>query len=147
MLRIVIVGLVIFLIQILELNCQQQYVITLLLLDNGTLVPVARPPAPPSYTLSTKVIAGLFLFLIFFITFAGNVILISTIGSSLTLKRIPHNILLLQLGICGLFEVVLNVSMSTAYLLTQPWRLTRYEFFGVPEKINSCILFIELCAK
>ena len=107
-------------------DCQQQYVITLLLLDNGTLVPVARPPAPPSYTLSTKVIAGLFLFLIFFVTFAGNVILISTIGSSLTLKRVPHNIVLLQLGICGLFEVVLNVSMITAYLLTQPWRLGRY---------------------
>ena len=104
---------------------RQQYVITLLLLDNGTLVPVARPPPPATYTLSTKVIAGLFLFLIFFIAFVGNVILISTIGSSLTLKRIPHNIVLLQLGVCGLVEVILNIGLSTSYLLTQPWRLGR----------------------
>ena len=104
---------------------QQQYVITLLLLDNGTLVPVARPPPPTSYTLSTKVIAALFLFLIFFIAFSANVILISTVGSSLTLRRMPHNILLLQLGVCGLLESVLNIGLSTAYLLTQPWRMGR----------------------
>ena len=104
---------------------QQQYVITLLLLDNGTLVPVARSPPPTSYTLSTKVIAALFLFLVFFISFSANVILISTVGSSLTLRRIPHNILILQLGVCGLVESVLNIGLSTAYLLTQPWRLGR----------------------
>ena len=104
---------------------QQQYVITLLLLDNGTLVPVARSPPPTSYTLSTKVIAALFLFLVFFISFSANVILISTVGSSLTLRRIPHNILILQLGVCGLVESVLNIGLSTGYLLTQPWRLGR----------------------
>ena len=104
---------------------EQQYVITLLLLDNGTLVPVARSPPPTSYTLSTKVIAALFLFLVFFISFSANVILISTVGSSLTLRRIPHNILILQLGVCGLVESVLNIGLSTGYLLTQPWRLGR----------------------
>ena len=121
-----LIEILLFLYQVINVVGQkQQYVITLLLLDNGTLVPVARPPPPPSYTLSTKVIAGLFLFLIFFIAFVGNVILISTIGSSLTLKRIPHNIVLLQLGVCGLLEVILNLGLSTTYLLTQPWRLGR----------------------
>ena len=109
-----------------QVSCdQQQYVITLLLLDNGTLVPVARPPPPTSYTLSTKVIAALFLFLIFFIAFSANVILISTVGSSLTLRRMPHNIVILQLGLCGLVESVLNIGLSTGYLLTQPWRMGR----------------------
>ena len=109
-----------------HISCQQQqYVITLLLLENGTLVPVARPPPPTSYTLSTKVIAALFLFLIFFIAFSANVILISTVGSSLTLRRMPHNIIILQLGVCGLVESVLNIGLSTAYLLTQPWRMGR----------------------
>ena len=125
MLKVILIQVIIFLQQVVTSYSQQQYVITLLLLDNGTLVPVARPPPPPSYTLSTKVIAGLFLFLVFFIAFTSNVILISTIGSSLTLKRIPHNIILLQLGICGLLEVILNTGLSTAYLLTQPWILGR----------------------
>ena len=125
MLKVILFQVIIFLHQVVTSHSQQQYVITLLLLDNGTLVPVARPPPPATYTLSTKVIAGLFLFLIFFIAFVGNVILISTIGSSLTLKRIPHNIVLLQLGVCGLVEVILNIGLSTSYLLTQPWRLGR----------------------
>ena len=129
MLKLILVEVIVFLYQAVNVFGQQQYVITLLLLDNGTLVPVARPPPPPTYTLSTKVIAGLFLFLIFFISFAGNVILISTIGSSLTLKRIPHNIVLLQLGVCGLVDVLLNISLSTAYLLTQPWRLGRLDHY------------------
>ena len=124
MIRIIILGVVLLLNQVV-VTTSQQYQITLVLLENGTLVPVAGPPPSPTYTLSTKVIAGLFLFLIFLISFTGNVIIISTIGSSLTLKRIPHNIVLLQLGVCGLVEVILNISLGTAYLLTQPWRLGR----------------------
>ena len=131
MLKLILIEILVLLYQVINVVGQkQQYVITLLLLDNGTLVPVARPPPPPSYTLSTKVIAGLFLFLIFFIAFVGNVILISTIGSSLTLKRIPHNIVLLQLGVVGLMEVILNISLSTAFLLTQPWRLGRLVYLN-----------------
>ena len=124
MIRIIILGVILLLNQVV-VTTSQQYQITLVLLENGTLVPVAGPPPSPTYTLSTKVIAGLFLFLIFLISFTGNVIIISTIGSSLTLKRIPHNIVLLQLGVCGLVEVILNISLGTAYLLTQPWRLGR----------------------
>ena len=124
MIRIIILGVILLLNQVVVTK-SQQYQITLVLLENGTLVPVAGPPPSPTYTLSTKVIAGLFLFLIFLISFTGNVIIISTIGSSLTLKRIPHNIVLLQLGVCGLVEVILNISLGTAYLLTQPWRLGR----------------------
>merc|ERR1711971_897280 len=100
---IIILGVILLLNQVV-VTTSQQYQITLVLLENGTLVPVAGPPPSPTYTLSTKVIAGLFLFLIFLISFTGNVIIISTIGSSLTLKRIPHNIVLLQLGVCGLVE-------------------------------------------
>ena len=80
---------------------------------------------PTHYTLSTKVIAGIFLFIVFFISFAGNVLVISTVGSSLTLRRLPYNILLLQVGVSGLVEATLNISLSTAYLLTQPWRMGR----------------------
>ena len=121
--KITIVEVILLLSQVAH-SISQQYQITLLYV-NGTLVPVAGPPPSPTYTLSTKVIAGLFLFLIFLFSFTGNVIIISTIGSSLTLKRIPHNIVLLQLGVCGLVEVILNMGLCTAYLLTQPWRLGR----------------------
>ena len=124
MMKIILVEVILILNQV-AVAVSQQYQITLVLLPNGTLVPVAGPPPKPTYTLSTKVIAGLFLFLIFLISFTGNVIIISTIGSSLTLKRIPHNIVLLQLGVCGLVEVILNMGLCTAYLLTQPWRLGR----------------------
>ena len=124
MLKIILIEVILLLNQVV-VSLSQQYQITLVLLENGTLVPVAGPPPSPTYTLSTKVIAGLFLFLIFLISFTGNVIIISTIGSSLTLKRIPHNIILLQLGVCGLVEVILNMGLCTAYLLTQPWRLGR----------------------
>ena len=124
MIKIILVEVILILNQV-AVTVSQQYQITLVLLPNGTLVPVAGPPPKPTYTLSTKVIAGLFLFLIFLISFTGNVIIISTIGSSLTLKRIPHNIVLLQLGVCGLVEVILNMGLCTAYLLTQPWRLGR----------------------
>ena len=122
--RIFIVEVILLLNQV-AVTISQQYQITLQILPNGSLVQVAGPPTSPTYTLSTKVIAGLFLFLIFLISFTGNVIIISTIGSSLTLKRIPHNIVLLQLGVCGLVEVILNMGLCTAYLLTQPWRLGR----------------------
>ena len=122
--RIIIVEVILLLNQV-AVTISQQYQITLQILPNGSLVQVAGPPTSPTYTLSTKVIAGLFLFLIFLISFTGNVIIISTIGSSLTLKRIPHNIVLLQLGVCGLVEVILNMGLCTAYLLTQPWRLGR----------------------
>ena len=125
MMRIFIVEVILLLNQVAVTISQQQYQITLQILPNGSLVQVAGPPTSPTYTLSTKVIAGLFLFLIFLISFTGNVIIISTIGSSLTLKRIPHNIVLLQLGVCGLVEVILNMGLCTAYLLTQPWRLGR----------------------
>ena len=126
MMGIFIVEVILLLNQV-AVTISQQYThqITLQILPNGTLVQVAGAPISPTYTLSTKVIAGLFLFLIFLISFTGNVIIISTIGSSLTLKRIPHNIVLLQLGVCGLVEVILNMGLCTGYLLTQPWRLGR----------------------
>lgn len=124
MMKIIIVEVILILNQV-AVTLSQQYQINFVILPNGTLVPVAGPPPKPTYTLSTKVIAGLFLFLIFLISFTGNVIIISTIGSSLTLKRIPHNIVLLQLGVCGLVEVIFNMGLCTAYLLTQPWRLGR----------------------
>ncbi|XP_023330792.1 probable G-protein coupled receptor 63 [Eurytemora carolleeae] len=88
---------------------------------NGTWVPVVPAPSPPTYALSTKVIAALFLFLLFLISFFGNIILISTISSSLTLRRLSYNLLLLQLGIVKLFECMLNITLSIAYQSTQPW--------------------------
>ena len=92
---------------------------------NGSWVAVVPPAAAPTYTLSTKVIAGIFLSLIFFVSFAGNVLVISTVFSSLTLRRLEYNLLLAGLAVAGLVEAVLNIGLSTAYLLTQPWRLGR----------------------
>ena len=111
--------------QITGIFGETQHVVLTFQYVNGTWVAVVPPPPPPTYTLSTKVIAAIFLFVVFFISFAGNVLIISTVGSSLTLRRLPYNILLLQVGVSGLVEATFNMSLSTAYLLTQPWQLGR----------------------
>ena len=111
--------------QITGILGETQHVVLTFQYVNGTWVAVVPPPPPPTYTLSTKVIAAIFLFIVFFISFAGNVLIISTVGSSLTLRRLPYNILLLQVGVSGLVEATFNMSLSTAYLLTQPWQLGR----------------------
>ena len=111
--------------QVCSVICESKHVVLTFQYVNGSWVAVVPPPPPPTYTLSTKVIAGIFLFIVFFISFAGNVLIISTVGSSLTLRRLPYNILLLQVGVSGLVEATLNISLSTAYLLTQPWRMGR----------------------
>ena len=111
--------------QICSVICEAKHVVLTFQYVNGSWVAVVPPPPPPTYTLSTKVIAGIFLFIVFFISFAGNVLIISTVGSSLTLRRLPYNILLLQVGVTGLVVATLNISLSTAYLLTQPWRMGR----------------------
>ena len=46
-----------------------------------------------------KVIAALLLFVLFLVSFLGNILLISTISSSLTLRRLSYNIILLQVEI------------------------------------------------
>ena len=43
-------------------------------------------------------IAAIFLFLVFFVSITGNSLIISTVGSSLTLRRLHYNLLLLQVG-------------------------------------------------
>ena len=111
--------------QIYSVVCDTKHVVLTFQYVNGTWVAVAPPAPPPTYTLSTKVIAAIFLFIVFFVSFAGNILIISTVGSSLTLRRLPYNILLLQVGVSGLVETTFNISLSTAYLLTQPWRLGR----------------------
>ena len=118
--------LLLVLCQICSVLCDTQHVVLTFQYVNGSWVAVAPPPPPPTYTLSTKVIAAIFLFIVFFISFAGNILIISTVGSSLTLRRLPYNILLLQVGVSGLVEASFNISLSTAYLLTQPWRLGRW---------------------
>jgi hypothetical protein len=54
------------------------------------------------------------------ITCVISVVVVGTIGSSLALRRFPFNILLLNMGIACILEVV-NMLMSAAYQLTQPW--------------------------
>jgi len=103
------------------LSAETQHITLTFQYVNGTWVPVVPPAPPPTYTLSTKVIAAIFLFLVFFVSITGNSLIISTVGSSLTLRRLHYNLLLLQVGVCGIVETGLNISLSTAYLLTQPW--------------------------
>ena len=43
-----------------------------------------------------QVIAAFFLFIVFFVSITGNSLIISTVGSSLTLRRLSYNLLLLQ---------------------------------------------------
>jgi hypothetical protein len=45
-----------------------------------------------------------------------------TIWSSLTLHRLPFNILLMSLGFVCLFECLVNVSASVVYLIAHEWQ-------------------------
>lgn len=50
----------------------------------------------------------------------ASVIVVGTIGSSIALRKLPFNILLLNMGIACIVETI-NILFSAAYQLNQPW--------------------------
>ena len=69
-----------------------------------------------------KVIAAIFLFLVFFVSITGNSLIISTVGSSLTLRRLHYNLLLLQvLGTTSIFWGTSFVFFVTSYHPASGW--------------------------
>ena len=91
-------------------------------LPNGTFVPVVRQVTAHvnenNDSLSSSLIASIFIFILFITGFVGSVLLITTIGSSLTLRRLPFNIILLNLGVICLLECVFNLGLSFIYLVS-----------------------------
>ena len=111
---------------IFELCCvlchsEKRIIFTFERLPNGTFVPVIKRLTTTTdennASLSSSLIASIFIFLLFLIGFIGSVLLISTIGSSLTLRRLPFNIIILNLGVVILIECIFNLGLSFVYLV------------------------------
>ena len=68
-----------------------------------------------------KLFKVIFLVLIFLAAFVANALLVSTVVSSLSLKRQPFNLLLMHVGVAGLVECVCNVALSVAYVVVEEW--------------------------
>ena len=77
-------------------------------LHQGDQCPPASNILPP---IPQQVVAAIFLFLVFFISLAGNSLIISTVGSSLTLRRLNYNLLLLQV-LSGISLVEIQTSTT-----------------------------------
>ncbi|XP_068082097.1 uncharacterized protein [Anabrus simplex] len=84
--------------------------------------------------ISSPAVPGAFLALIFTLGLCLNVVLVYTIASSLTLRRVTFNLLLLQLSVTCALECLLNITASIMFL-TSLARTT-------PKQVN---LTISLC--
>ncbi|TRY77226.1 hypothetical protein TCAL_10565 [Tigriopus californicus] len=91
---------------------------------NGSLVPVTTSVEQEDASgpnISGTIIQVFFLIVIFIVGVIGNMFMTGTIWSSITLHRLPFNILLLNLGLICLLECLLNVMLSAVYLIFEPW--------------------------
>jgi len=92
---------------------------------NGQLVPVAQPTTGATDEeggLSSAILQAIFLVLLFALAFSGGSLLVATVWSSITLNRLPFNLLLMNLGAATVIECLANMGMSLAYVVSRPWR-------------------------
>ena len=100
---------------------------------------------------SDHVVPAVFLIIVFTTALILSILIIATIGSSITLRRFgislkievylkpplssvnsfdfcrsPFNILLMNISIVSLLECLSNMTMSIVYLMTMPWRFGIY---------------------
>ena len=102
---------------------------------DGKFVPVVHnnEDITPS-GMSTAAISSVFLLLLIMVCFIGNSLLIGTIASSISLKRYPFNLFLLNFGVICIIECV-NIIMSVIYIMTQPWAFGQW-----PCNFNSYLM-------
>ena len=102
---------------------------------DGKFVPVVHNNEDISPSgMSTAAISSVFLLLLIMVCFIGNSLLIGTIASSISLKRYPFNLFLLNFGVICIIECV-NIIMSVIYIMTQPWAFGQW-----PCNFNSYLM-------
>lgn len=89
---------------------------------NGSLVSVLRPKITKCPEDPGPIIAASFLSLVFLVAFLLNIMVVVTVATSFTLKRLLYCHLLINICMASIIDCCLNLSVAVAYILSAPWR-------------------------